>query len=837
MSRATKVMKFGGSSLATADRIRRVVAIVRDATETHRVGVVVSAVGGTTDDLLAAIDIGLDGKGAPGEAADDFRRRHHELLNELVGSPGTKLIDTVRDAIDEQARLLARLLDGVRLLNECPPTAYDQIASLGERASAAVVGATLADIGVGVQAIDPTEHVVAQRMPGGARVRYAATDERLAKASREASDDVDVFLMPGFIGADEAGRLLTLGRNGSDHSATILGRGLGAEVVEIWTDVDGIMSADPRDVRQAFIIPELTYREAMEMAYFGARVIHPLTLVPVVDAAIPVNIRNTMNPSAPGTWIRSVAPPPERMVRAVTRTGAVSLVNVQGAGMAGVPGIAARVFAAVARRDLSVIFISQASSERSICFAVRADEAQAAITALEEDLADDLRARAVQRIERLDDVAVLSVVGEGMRGRRGLAGTLFTALADAGVNVVAIAQGSSELNISTIVSDADAHRALEAVHEHFFHRVQRLNLVIVGAGQVAGQLVEQIRRQGPELERHGVDLRIVAISNSRHTLHDSRGLTFDNIESSTDGDWRDRLASASTHLTVDELATWTRDADLMRPVLVDATDSEHVARKYEDLLRAGLHVVTPNKIANTRDLASYRTLRRAANEGRARFLYETTVGAGLPIIDSLQNLLKCGDRLRRFEGVLSGSLSFIFGEVEAGRTFSQAVLAARDRGFTEPDPREDLSGRDVARKILILAREAGFALELDDIEIEALLPAEAFEGHVDHFLARITDFDDAIAERHRRAQAAGKVLRHVGVIDDGRGAVRLVEVAGDSPLSPVHGGENIASFTTDRYRPVPLVLRGYGAGPVVTATGVFADILRLVDFEREVATS
>ncbi len=816
-----KVMKFGGTSLGDAGRISHAADLVVREAQRGQLGLVVSAVAGMTDHLLAAADRALSGDtdGTLG-SIEEFRARHASILAELA-SPCPERALRELEALEE---LLRRLLDGVRLLGECPPAARDQIAASGERACASLMEAALEARGASVHLVDPGDYIVTDDHFGDARVFYAETFPRL-HALRARPERV--LLMPGFTGRSVSGRLTTLGRNGSDHSATILGRGLEAEVVEIWTDVDGILSADPRLVSSAFVLPEVSYREAMEMAYFGAKVIHPLTLAPVVDAGIPVRILNALNPEGCGTWIRKATADPPHAARAVTSRPGVALINVMGAGMAGIPGIAAHVFQAIASQGINVIFISQASSEQSICFAVDDTDADRAVAALEAGLAHEIYARRIQAIERRSDLSILSLIGEGMRGRKGIAGTLFSGLADAGVNVVAIAQGSSEVSISAIVEAAVARRAVAAVHDFFFDRTQAISVFVVGAGLVAGELLDQIRAQRPRLLQNKVDLRVCSISSSKATLLDTGGLDLDRV------DWRGELAKGPAYRSLVDLLEIVREADLINPVLVDATTDEAVASSYVPFLEAGVHVVTPNKKANSMGMEYYRRLRRAANHGRVRFHYETTVGAGLPLIDTLQNLLKCGDRLVAFDGILSGSLSFICGEMDQGGTFSEAVQRARGLGFTETDPRDDLSGTDVARKLLILARESGLDLEIADVEVQGILPPQ-FDaaGTVEEFLGRMPQVDRILGARVRAARASASVLRYVASIREGRCRVGLEELPASSPLAAVREGENIASFLTERYRPVPLVVRGYGAGPVVTATGVSPDMLRLVWFHH-----
>ena len=629
----------------------------------------------------------------------------------------------------------------------------------------------------------------------------------------------------GFFAADRQGKTTTLGRGGSDFSAAIMAAGLAADRLEIWTDVDGVFSADPSSVADAFVLDQMSYEEAMELAFFGAKVLHPRTIAPVVGKSIPTVIRNTFNLAAAGTRIHRGAPA-SAVIRGISSLSNVSMIDVSGAGLRDTLGIAGRVFQAMAVAGISVVLITQASSEYSINFCVPSQLAAKAAATLTAELELEIGAGQVNPIEVMDDLAVVSIVGETMRRQRGVARTFFSALASVGINIVAIAQGFSERNISVVVSAADEVRAVRITHQFFFDTDQPVDLLVVGLGAVGAELLDQIRGQAAALAEQGVRVRLLGIGNSRKMVMAPDGLSLEG--------WRDALESSPVPFDLPELLSFVRSVRPLNPVFVDCTSDSDIAGAYLQIFEAGMHVVTPNKKANSGSLAFYRALRQTANRHQRKFFYQTNVGGGLPVIDTLKNLLNSGDRLRSFEGILSGSLSFILGLLEEGVSFSVAVSTARDKGFTEPDPRDDLSGMDVARKVLIVARENGKEIDLADVVVEPLLP-ESFDasGDVAAFMDRLVDLDGPYRKRLEALLQHGKKLRYVGIIEGDRCRVGFSEIDRDHPLAAVKGGENAMSFLTDRYHPIPLVVRGYGAGPAVTAAGVFAEVLKTVYWNPE----
>ena len=814
MTNTLRVMKFGGTSLAGAVRLRGVVELVEAALKEERVCLVASAMAGVTDLLVKAGEPG--GWGRIAELPDQYREVHAKAVDGLRADLGAQA-QPLEAELEHLAGECARMGRGVALLKECSPSVLASLSSLGERACCAILGALLRARGLNPLALEPREYIIAEGDPLQARPRLDTIRARFAPVL---AGPRRLFLLPGYFGGDVQGRIVSLGRGGSDLSAALAASALEARLLEIWTDVDGIFSADPRVVDEAFSIPELGFEEAMELAYFGAKVLHPKTVAPVRAQAIPIRVCNSFNPTHPGTLVMERVTIPAGGVRGISFLKGLTLLNVTGPGMPGVPGIAAKVFAALAARDISVVLITQSSSELSICFCVQAADGPRAAQTVQEAFKAEWEAGLMDPIGLQEGMAILSIVGDGMKTKTGVAGTFFHALADVDCNIAAIAQGSSERIISAVVREGDGVRVMSHVHRRFFNTREVLELYLFGPGNVGGTLLNQIRSQQARFQDLGLDLRVVGIAGSRRMLMDRGGIDLSR--------WREDFAERGVATDLDEVLASVKTHRPSLPIFVDCTTSADLTQRYPAIFDAGMHVVAANKKANSSSQAFYQELRTSAGRRQRRFLYETNVGAGLPVIDTVKNLIQTGDRVLRFEGILSGSLSFILGLVEGGKALSAAVLEAKAQGFTEPDPRDDLSGMDVARKLLILAREMGLSLDLEDVKVEGLLPA-TFDsgGDVPSFLGRLPGLDADFKARVDQLRAEGRVLRYIGTVTPEGCRVGLQPVQAAHPLAGVSGGENALAFLTERYQPYPMVIRGYGAGAEVTAAGVLSDVLRI----------
>lgn len=828
-------LKFGGTSMGSARRILDSVQIIMDRAKTDRISVVVSAVAGVSNALQAAIDSCVKGA-LPENFVSEIRKTHENICTELQASVKGFDAASTMEKIEPNFTELEKLLSGVAVFGECPESIHCRIMGMGELCCVPMVNAVLLAKKQNVLVLDSRKFIFTTGCQKESDPDYARTSEALGPYRDGAqASQAQILLFPGFVCGwtshlDEEPKMGLLGRNGSDFSAAIIGSCLASKKVEFWTDVDGIYTADPRVVSDAILVDDMTYEEAMELSFFGSKVLHPKTLAPLVSKGIEAWSLNSHNPKARGTRIGRGPFESEKKVGPVCGISCLkntSLVSVSGGGMKGKTGIASRIFAAVSRAGISMLLITQSSSEYTISFCVRQSQSLEVKEVLESEFAFEIREGVINPVSVIDNCAIVSIVGDGMKQNRGVAGRFFNALSSRSINILAIAQGSSERSISAVISGEYGDIAVKTTHRFFFNTAQPVELFAFGAGTIGGALLDQIYRQQKILKEQNIDIKVCCIATMRGMLLDGNGLDL--------SDWRNAISSSAKKTNLDEILKFVKETKPLNPVFVDCTASYDLPERYLDVLNAGMNIATPNKRANSMSMDYYRQIRETANKNHVRFLYETNVGAGLPIIDTLQNLFKSGDSLVGFNGIMSGSLSYIFGKLDEGKKFSEAVKEAKQMRFTEPDPRDDLRGTDVARKALIIAREAGMEIELSDIKMNSIFP-ETFniEGTVDEFMERLPEVDAYFEEKMTCLRKQNKVLRMGASIKNGQVSVGMLEVGPEDPLFAVKGGENAFVFETTRYNPIPLTVRGYGAGADVTAAGVFGDVLRTVSFNPEV---
>jgi aspartokinase/homoserine dehydrogenase 1 len=806
------IQKFGGSSLADIDGFIAAAGIISRAAANEKVVVVLSAMYGVTDLLESAIKEAIKGNDFK-LVVEKIRQKEQGILQNMQKSGWASPLAT--EFLQAQLKSLESRLEGVALLEQCPPAVQAELLSTGEGFTSRVMADLLQAQGHSTLWSDTDVLPLANDSYTDSLVDIEAAAPRLRQA---VSSEHSILILPGFYGCNAEGKPQLLGRNGSDYSAASVAAALQARSCEIWKDVDGFFSADPRIVPSAKCLHEVSYEEAMELSFFGAKVISAKALMPLMTAGIPCEIRNTYHPDLPGTLIHANTEKPT-VVRGISHLDDVASITMQGGGMRGRVGVARRVMEALANQSISVLLIVQSSSEYSITLCVRSNDAEAARKALMNAFHFELLHGLISEISLLDQRSVITLVGDGMRHYRGIAARFLSAISAAGVNVEVIAQGSTECAITVVVERKSAYAALRACHTAFFSHTSHMDVILLGCGNVGTALLKQFQTHDKTLTTEHKALHVRAIANSQKLL-----VGHDTVELAS---WQQDLEQQGVSWDFDDIIKVRKKLGLLNPTIIDCTSDEELADQYTKFLANGFNVVAANKKANTKSIAYYREMRATAARHFRRFMYETNVGAGLPIIDTLQSLIRSGDELKSFGGILSGSLSMIFGLLEDGVAFSQAVDKAMQLGFTEPDPRDDLSGMDVARKLLIIAREVGLDLELDDIEVEPVI-ANGFAAGADsvEIIGHLKTLDEGFATRIKAAKAADSVLRYIGRIENGHCKVSIDVVPKTDPLGSIRDGENALVLHSRYYQPIPLVLRGYGAGAEVTAAGVFGDLLR-----------
>lgn len=812
-----KVLKFGGSSVANADRIKGIIDILKPRIEKgEKLALVFSAFGGITDLLIEMSEMASQGKDKYIALYHQFKDRHNEAARALLSEQ--KYLD-LSIALDDNHETLRDLLKGIYLVREASPRTLDYVLSFGERNANYIITMALQENGLDAAYLDARKIIKTNRDFGSAKVNFKLTNETVKNYFD--TDLHSIQVVTGFIGSDKGGLTTTLGRGGSDYTAAILAGALEAEVLEIWTDVDGVLTCDPRKVKKAFTIPQLSYAEAMEMSHFGAKVIYPPTIQPALQKGIPIYIRNTFNPAFEGTLItREHDPTFKSTIKGISSLGNTSLLRIQGGGLIGIPGVSARLFGALGKEKVNVILITQASSEHSICIAVSDKEAEKAIDAISEEFRKELEEQLIDSLKAESGLCVMAVIGEQMKNVPGVAGRLFEALGKNGINIKAIAQGSSELNISFVIDKSEESKALNAIHDSFFlSDTKRIHLFMIGVGLIGSTLLRQIEAQKENLEKeHGLEIMIAGLANSKKMLFSESGI---NISA-----WKKALDDSGVASDPTEFVHRMNEMNLSNSIFLDNTANAVIPALYPEILSASISIATPNKVATSSDFYLYQKLKNLAKQHNVQFLYETNVGAGLPVLSTLRNMMHSGDRIIRIEAVLSGSVSFIFNNFDGSKPFSDLVREAKELGYTEPDPREDLSGADVRRKITILAREAGYAIEPEDVVIDQILPQSCLDApDIASFFTALEAADSHFEQMNAQAKESGKVLRFIAKLEDGKASIGIQTVDAESPFRNLGGSDNMIVFTSARYLHRPLVVRGPGAGAEVTAAGLFAEII------------
>ncbi len=810
-----QVLKFGGSSVANATNIQKVVAIVQKAILKEPTVLVVSAMGGITDSLLETGNFAATANETYKELLKQMENRHLDAVRELLPIQQQSVTLSL---VKQQFNELDGICDGVFLLGELSPRTKDRIVSYGEILSSLMISATLQSLTVNQVWADARKLITTNNYHGNATVDFVATEKKIQDYCKQ--NPYQLYVVPGFISSGENNNTTTLGRGGSDYTAAIFAAATQATVLEIWTDVSGMMTADPRLVQNAKPIQRISYQEAMELSHFGAKIIYPPTIQPVMSRNIPVWIKNTFAPDEYGTLIENESAVTDSFIRGISSINKISLLSLEGSGMIGIPGFSKRLFEALANESVNVILITQSSSEHSICVGINEADTEKARSSIDRGFSYEIESGKVEPLKVESGLSIVALVGEQMKSHPGVSGKMFGALGRNGINVRAIAQGSSEKNISAVLSAVDVKKAINVLHEEFFETTyKQLNVFIAGTGNVGGKLLGQIKKQSQYLQDDlRLQIQVIGLANSKNIYINEDGIHLDN--------WKEQLQQAPAG-TIHDFVKLIIEKNLRNSVFVDVTANAEVAGVYGSLLEKSVSVVACNKIACSSAYASYKHLKALSREYNAMFLFETNVGAGLPVIGTLNDLLRSGDKVNRIQAVLSGTLNFVFNNYDGTKPFAQIVRQAQDEGYTEPDPRLDLGGIDVMRKIMILAREAGQHLEMDDISNQYFLPAACFEGSVEDFYTEMTKQETHFKTIYEAAAAENCKLKFVASYENGKAAVGLRHIPADSDFYHLYGKDNLVLFYTDRYPEQPLVIKGAGAGADVTASGVFADIIRV----------
>lgn len=808
------VLKFGGTSVGSSKNIKEVITILQDYSEKEQLICVVSAIGGITNKLLNA---GVLAKNKNESYLSEFKsikQIHFNILSELIASPK----ESVLDYLESKLHALKNLLDGIYLINELSPKTSDKLVTFGELLSSYIIAETMKQRGIDVIRKNSQDLIKTNSNFGYAQVNYQVTNSNIQNYFKDTAQKITI--LPGFISKSLDNEITTLGRGGSDFTAAIVAAALKVNRLEIWTDVSGMYTANPKLVKQAYPIKTLSYQEAMELSHFGAKVLYPPTVQPVLDLNIPIHIKNTLEPQAVGTVI-SNEHSNGQTAKGISNINDIALLTLQGNGMVGIPGFSKRLFETLAQEKINVILITQASSEHSICFGIDQNDALKAEEAINDCFQNEIALHKIDPIIVENNLAIVALIGDNMKSHQGISGRMFSALGKNNINIRAIAQGASEKNISTVIAQKDVKKALNTIHERFFEdQNKQLNVFVTGVGNVGERLVEQIKLQKKYLkEQLKINLRVIGLSNSRKMIFDDSGLSLKS--------WKDDLKSGET-ASLSGFLERIKALNLRNSIFVDVTANEAVANMYSEYLTESIAVVACNKIACSADFDSYKQLKELSKKYNSPFLFETNVGAGLPIIDTLRNLIASGDKITSIQAVLSGSLNFVFNNFNDQSKFHDVVKQAQDEGYTEPDPRIDLSGVDVARKILILARESGMKMNLEDITNDSFLTKSNLESHsVADFYNTLIEDESHFQNLYASAKQNNCQLKYVAELNNGKAKVGLKEIPLGHPFYNLEGKDNIVMFYTERYSEQPMIIKGAGAGADVTASGLFADIIRI----------